>query len=520
MTAPNRHRSVRYPFDPSDVVGIDVELPAGSVEVVQTAYTYGWEGGTRTEPGVVITQRGNENPDAASLEATIVGIIDGVLTVHTPKSVHTPKAAPLDIRITVPSTASGTIRTDEANVTVSALHDLTVETTSGEVLVRRADGNLRMRGGTGELRTYDVAGDLDVESWGRVYAQTVNGFSRIVTDSLAHVSFPSQERGFDVTSRTALAIVGPRRETATEGQPARLTDPGRGARDPEKTVRSDVEELLRSRAVVRTFELDGPVILDAELDAGRIRVTGSKTETEFPDYTVRLMPGGVSAEAVAALDSLVVEPVPSEWGTTRLLVHGPTGGGSRLHAVEIECPAGVDLRCVAPDAFVRTGGTLRSVDVTTGGAVYLKNVTRDAVVKADGDVVVHAVGGDLGVRSRGAVTVNSAAGATVVAAATGATVKKVTGAQEYDVRSTSGGVWVGTTHAAPAADGTSRLTGTGPAPVPSVSKLPAGHLLARAVGGPSGRGSTLTANDYPGKYDHAGSKHVMRDDSRNPGKKR
>lgn len=482
MTEPGTQapRSARYFVDnPGATVfaALDVELPAGRVEVVEGR-------NFRDRVTVTITER---DPAGRPTDprTTTVGIAEGLLVVHTP-GMDSPDTPPLDVQVTVPSRMSGQIRTNSADISVARLKDVTAATESGTITLNRADGNVRVLGGTAPLEIGPVAGELDVTSVGPIEVESVSGHARIATQGEAKLGFPSQDWGYDVTSETSVVVNG-HRVTATAGQPAQLSDSGAKTLDDGDRILAEHHELLESFAVERTVPASalGPVPIDVDGDIRRLRVTG---QAGVEDYTVRIVPGSTTSEAKDEALGLLAEIAMAPDGS-RLVIPGLQEGSPTAppDLIEIVGPVGLDVVSTTSDAVVRLGGMVGSVDVTTGGSVHLHDSTGDVRVRAGGDVTAGQVGGGLDVVSGGMVSARKVAGTTIVEADHGATVDEVIGEHAYDVRSSRdiGQVRVGAQVATPDENDVVRLTGTGPVSSDrEPARLPSRRTLAHAVGGP------------------------------------
>ncbi|MDQ1507244.1 MAG: hypothetical protein QOD57_4971 [Actinomycetota bacterium] len=191
-----------------------------------------------------------------------------------------------------------------------------------------------------------------------------------------------------------------------------------------------------------TFKSPEPISVTLELGVGDIRIVA----TDRIDTVVEVRPGDSTKKG----DVAAAQQTRVEYANGRLLIKAPKGwrqysfrGGGESVSVQIELPAGSQLRGEAGAAALRCTGRLGECDFKIGvGDIGVAETGRVRLKTGSGDVTVeHAVGHAELTTGSGSIRADSIDGAAVVKNSNGDTwIGEITG--DLRVRSANGTIVV------------------------------------------------------------------------------
>lgn len=171
-----------------------------------------------------------------------------------------------------------------------------------------------------------------------------------------------------------------------------------------------------------TFDTPGPILVTLEIGVGDVRIAAS----ERNDTNVVVRPSNPARKS----DLEAAEQTRVEFSEGRLLIKAPKGwrhftprGGGESIDVQIDLPAGSELRGEAGVAALHCAGPLGECRYTTGvGDIHIDQAGPVHLTTGVGDVRVTRVAGDAQITTgSGAVRVGSVDGSAVIKGANGDT---------------------------------------------------------------------------------------------------
>lgn len=223
-----------------------------------------------------------------------------------------------------------------------------------------------------------------------------------------------------------------------------------------------------------TFDTPGPILVTLEIGVGDVRIAAGDRN----DTNVVVRPSNPARKS----DLEAAEQTRVEFSDGRLLIKSPKGwrhftprGGGESIDVQIDLPAGSDLRGEAGVAALHCAGPLGECRYTTGvGDIQIDQAGPVHLTTGVGDVRVNRVSGDAQITTgSGAVRVGSVDGGAVVKGANGDTwIGDVS--RDLRVIAANGSIAVDHSHAtvvAKTANGDVRLGEVGGGPVVAQTAL-------------------------------------------------